>query len=314
VAKRFHPFSGWAIVLSGMISGILLPAALLLIQRGGFMLLPQVNASTLEAASAKPHPPAAAPLAPLGDRQQLSYQQWVAQLGREANAAAQNPPSRLSILAGDSLSLWFPNELLPRTSTWLNQGISGETSTGLLRRLKLFDQTQPQTIFVMIGINDLIRGVSDETIVANQREIIRHLKKAHPRAQIVMQSILPHGGEPAVQRYLTTVSGDPAPETAARPLWVDRLGAIPNPFIRKLNQRLAIVAREETVHFLDLHPQFADPDGNLQVHYTTDGLHLSAQGYTVWKDALDAQIKQLPRSSAISQPLSQPTSLQPSKK
>ena len=92
---------------------------------------------------------------PLGG--QLSYQDWIGILGREAKAKASQQPQNLSIIAGDSLSRWFPDHLLPQERIWLNQGISGETSSGLLKRLSLFDQTQPGIIFVMIGVNDLLR-------------------------------------------------------------------------------------------------------------------------------------------------------------
>ena len=71
----------------------------------------------------------------LGQRHQFTYQQWIAVLEQEAAAAIENPPERLDILAGDSLSLWFPSDLLPADRSWLNQGISGEISAGLLSRL-----------------------------------------------------------------------------------------------------------------------------------------------------------------------------------
>ncbi len=112
-----------------------------------------------------PTTPASVPRS--GLRLQLNYQQWLDILSQEAQAAATKAPARLTILAGDSLSLWFPTDLLPTSQNWLNQGISGETSYGLLRRLKLFDQTRPEQILVMIGINDLIQGVRDATLLAN---------------------------------------------------------------------------------------------------------------------------------------------------
>jgi len=46
----------------------------------------------------------------------------------------------------------------------------------------------------MIGINDLLRGMTDETILENQRQIVRYLRQVHPDSQIV-QSILPYSGE-----------------------------------------------------------------------------------------------------------------------
>ncbi|PSB36628.1 GDSL family lipase [filamentous cyanobacterium Phorm 46] len=203
-----------------------------------------------------------------GPRHKWSYQQWVTQLGREAEAAAANRPPKLSVLAGDSLSMWFPTKLLPADRIWLNQGISGETSVGLLKRLQLFDRTFPDTVFVMIGINDLLRGASDEGILDNQRQIIRDLRWAHPKAQVVVQSILPHSGEQATWENR------------------DRLLAIPNSRIRAINRRLKEIASSENVLYLDLYPLFADADGNLPTELSTDGLHLNDRGYLVWRSAL----------------------------
>lgn len=204
----------------------------------------------------------------IGQRHKLSYQQWVDILKQEAKVTALNPPEHLTILAGDSLSLWFPMELLPQGRNWLNQGISGETSAGLLNRLELFDRNNPETIFVMIGINDLIRGISDEIILENQRQIVRYLRKMHPKTQIVVQSILPHKEENV------TWEGR------------EKLQAISNSRIRHLNQQLQDIAKSEGVKYLNLHPLFANTQGELRPEFSTDGLHLSRQGYLVWSSAL----------------------------
>lgn len=236
-----------------------------------------------------PYPSPASSIAPnteVGVRRQLNYDEWVQLLKREAAAIAARSPSKLKVLAGDSLSLWFPSNLLPPGATWLNQGISGETSYGLLKRVKLLDHTKPQTIFVMVGINDLIRGVRGETLVANQREIVRHLKAAHPQAAIVIQSILPHGGDRASRRYLASVKGDPAAKERQHPLWVDRLPTISSRWIRTINEKLERVAQDEGVEYLDLHSAFADADGYIKEKLTTDGLHLSIAGYVLWRSKL----------------------------
>ncbi|MDP5338753.1 MAG: SGNH/GDSL hydrolase family protein [Nodularia sp. (in: cyanobacteria)] len=204
----------------------------------------------------------------LGTRHQLDYQQWLNILKQEAQVASDQPPERLSILTGDSLSLWFPPQLLPEDRNWLNQAISGESSDGLLKRLDLFDRTQPEVIFVMIGINDLIRGVSDQVILNNQRRIMTYLRKTHPQAQIVVQSILPHGDEAA------TWEGR------------EKLLKIPNSRIRQLNQQLQNTATKVGVKYLDLYPLFTNQQGNLHSEFTTDGLHLNPTGYVVWRTAL----------------------------
>jgi len=204
----------------------------------------------------------------LGPRHQLNYPQWINLLTQEAEAIAAQDPEHLSILLGDSISLWFPPDLLLSGQVWLNQGISGETSTGLLQRLDLLDRTNPDTILVMIGINDLLRGETDDTIVSNHRQIIRYLIDTHPDSQVVVQSILPHAGEQA------TWEGR------------DRLLALPNQRIQALNQQIAAIADEEGVRFLDLYPLFTDNQGNLPMDLSTDGLHLNRDGYLVWRSGL----------------------------
>lgn len=209
----------------------------------------------------------------IGRNHRWTYEQWVEQLQREAIAAAENRPDRLTVMVGDSLSLWFPSQLLPRDRTWLNQGISGETSSGLLKRLYLFDSTRPETIFVMIGINDLIHGESDWDVIENQRRIIRQLRFIHPGSQIVIQSILPHSGESA------TWEGR------------DYLLQLPNSRIRRINRSLKALADAEGAFFLNLHPLFTDSQGFLRGELSTDGLHLNENGYQVWSTAIQMYSK-----------------------
>lgn len=277
--RRLVTVFRWAIPVS-VAGGLAFVGIYILLQRDSSTALSPVNAVPVD------RPQVETIESGLGPRHQLTYQQWVSVLEREATVMADQHPDRLNILLGDSLSLWFPSHLLPTDRTWLNQGISGETSYGVLKRIKLLDKTRPRIIFLMIGINDLIRGVSDETVLANQREIVRYLKQAHPTTRIVMQSILPHGGDRTLKQY-AALSSVHTSEPQQPPVWVERLPYLSNTMIRTLNQRLAIVAQEEGAEFLDLHPLFVDSQGNLQDRFTTDGLHLSLAGYQAWKSQLE---------------------------
>lgn len=269
--SKIVPFWAWLSLVS---NGFLIVAVTQLMLRGhNLSESSPANAAltptTLEEMIRQPNSTKSVSDAPVGGpRHKWTYQQWVTQLGREAEATAANRPSKLTVLAGDSLSMWFPPKLLPVDRIWLNQGISGETTVGLLKRLQLFDRTQPDSVFVMIGINDLLKGASDEGILDNQRQIIRDLRWAHPKAQVVVQSILPHSDEQTTWENR------------------DRLLAIPNSRIRDINRRLKEIANAENALYLDLYPMFADADGNLQTELSTDGLHLNERGYLVWRSAL----------------------------
>jgi len=185
-----------------------------------------------------------------------SYEQWQGLLVQEAKAMAYGQgPNPLAVVVGDSLSMWFPQELLPQKHLWLNQAISGENTGQILKRLQYgdFRATRPEKIYLMAGINDIRQGVKDETILANQRQIIRLLRRDFPRARTVLQSLLP-----------------------------TRFAAISDRRLRNLNQELAKIAAQEGAEFLNLYDLFLNNEGQLRRELTTDGLHLSADGYELW--------------------------------
>jgi lysophospholipase L1-like esterase len=189
---------------------------------------------------------------------QPTYEEWMNLLALEARSMARGQGSnRLTVIVGDSISLWFPVEQLPSDRFWLNQGISGDTSAGVLRRLSAFADTRPDTIHVMVGVNDLRRGATDTEILGNVRQIMQQLRQTHSQAKIYIHSILP-----------------------------TRLAAIPTSRVNQLNQTIAAITQEEGVEFLNLATYFSDDQGNLRHELTTDGLHLNVLGYTIWDWAM----------------------------
>jgi lysophospholipase L1-like esterase len=66
----------------------------------------------------------------------------------------------------------------------------------------------------------------------------------------------------------------------------DKLLAVANSRIQELNQQLQRISTKKGVKYLDLYPLFTNKQGNLRREFTTDGLHLSPEGYIVWRSAL----------------------------
>lgn len=189
---------------------------------------------------------------------QPTYEDWKSLLEQEAKAMAKGQGSnRLAILVGDSITMWLPPELLPNGRLWLNQGISGDNTGGILKRLSAFAETKPHAIYILAGINDLRQGKSDVTIINNLHQIVWKLRQNHPNSEVVLQSILP-----------------------------TRFAALPNLRIRNINQELAAIARSEGATYLELNSRFTDEGDILRRELTTDGLHLSRSGYQVWQKAL----------------------------
>lgn len=190
--------------------------------------------------------------------QQPTYEQWVALLQREATSMAKGQGrNRLTVMLGDSISQWFPTEQLSSDRFYLNQGISGDTTAGVLNRLAALDQVRPDRIYVMVGVNDLKNSKTDEEILANLKKIMERLQQAHPQAQVIINSVLP-----------------------------TRWATIPGDRTTALNTKIAQLSQQEGVGYLALDDYFMDNEGTLSHELTTDGLHLSAKGYVVWGQVL----------------------------
>jgi lysophospholipase L1-like esterase len=174
------------------------------------------------------------------------------------------------LLAGDSLTELLGPLLAHQTHTatgpWANllvaerlveQGISGDTTRGLSRRLDQIIRHRPGTVFLLIGTNDLgVRRRPPRAVLEPYRRILGTLRGACPRTRIYVQSILPTS----------------TPRT--------------NRAIAACNARLRQLAAEMGVSYIDLWPVMADPAGLMRRTYTPDGLHLTVQGQHAWQEAL----------------------------
>ncbi|WP_225885393.1 GDSL-type esterase/lipase family protein [Leptolyngbya sp. KIOST-1] len=185
--------------------------------------------------------------------QQPTHEQWQSLLAHEATImAARQGRSPLTVLVGDSLYLWLPQDQLAGDRLWLNQSISGETTTHVVRRLTYFATVQPSNVYVMAGVNDLKNGTDPSITVSNLELIAQRLKVQHPQARIVVLSVLP-----------------------------TRWPTIPPAKVAQVNGQLAIALPRRGVEFVDLQPAFRDSQGLLRTDLTTDGLHLNPQGYSL---------------------------------
>ena len=148
-----------------------------------------------------------------------------------------------------------------------NRGISGDITYGVLARLDEVLSSKPKKLFVMIGINDIARNISDAVIISNYRRLIDRVQSESPKTQLVMQSVLPTNDQfkPFKNHYGK------------------------DDHIRAVNEGLRKLSAERGVGFVDLYPHFLDAAGRLDKQYTNDGLHLNGPGYMLWKKLLIEQ-------------------------
>jgi acyl-CoA thioesterase-1 len=85
----------------------------------------------------------------------------------------------------------------------VNQGVSGETSAGGLRRLEWVLENPVDVLVVELGANDGLRGQDPGAMEENLRGIVRRTRARHPEARIVLVGMEapPNLGEAYTRRF-----------------------------------------------------------------------------------------------------------------
>ncbi len=172
-------------------------------------------------------------------------------------------PAHAVVFLGDSITYggdW--NGLFP-DSPVENRGIGGDTTTGLLNRLDQVIAQKPARVFLMIGTNDLCYGRSTPNIVGNYRLILKAFHEELPDTKVYVESVLPFNDTLFLSRAFRT-----------------------NDNIKSLNSEIKKLAHEYDCPYFDLAPSFTDSDGRLCAKYTSDGLHLSDNGYALGRELI----------------------------
>ena len=154
-----------------------------------------------------------------------------------------------SLTDGCDLNKYYP------LYTAVNRGISGDTTDGLLNRLKVsaYD-VEPTGVVLLIGVNDISRGVKPSELYENYEKIITGLKENLPDTIIIWCSMTALGGKSA--KYNDTVI----------------IG----------NQKIKLLAEKYDCVFVDLFSPLCDAEiREIREEYTVDGTHLTDAGYQV---------------------------------
>lgn len=173
------------------------------------------------------------------------------------------------IFLGNSITDGCDWSELFRNSNIKNRGISGDITDGILFRLDEVVRSNPNQIFIMIGVNDLSQNKSPDFVLTNYSKILLAIKEASPKTQVFVQSILPVNDGFGKFENHTNKGAE----------------------IKQVNKQLASLARNFNYSYIDLTDAFSDKDGKLIKEYTNDGLHLTAAGYLAWKDEIKRFLK-----------------------
>ena len=170
-----------------------------------------------------------------------------------------------TVLLGDSITDFFNwYELFydyskASSQAVYNRGISGDTTDRLLERLN--DNVlsiKPKNIVMLIGTNDIGRGIPLSVTVENMENIIKMTKSVCPDVNVIIEAVYP------INEKMR-----------------DRFEKRSNKKINEMNKEFIKLCEKYDCIWLDFTDELRDSNGNLKQKYTYDGLHINAQAYEI---------------------------------
>ncbi|PRD52732.1 GDSL-type esterase/lipase family protein [Sphingobacterium gobiense] len=195
--------------------------------------------------------------------QDSTYNNWYYE-GREKLYQALKEKAYHVIFFGNSITERGPwQELLGREYKVGNRGIGGDNTFGMKARIADVVASKPKKIFLMMGINDVGRGLPLEWSLRNYEAIIKIIQKKSSGTQIYLQSTLPLNEKMLKYDYLFGKEN----------------------LVRDLNEGILALAKKYDLIYVDVKEALAD-GYVLKTEYTTDGIHLNTDAYIRWVEYL----------------------------
>jgi lysophospholipase L1-like esterase len=170
-----------------------------------------------------------------------------------------------TVLLGDSITDFFTwYELFYDFSkstgqAVYNRGISGDTTDRLLERLQ--DNVlniKPKNLVLLIGTNDIGRGLPLELSIQNVEKIIKASKKCNPQINFILEAVYP------INEKMR-----------------DRNEKRSNKKIAEMNRAFAELCKKHNCIWCDFTDELKDNNGQLKNEYTYDGLHINSMAYEI---------------------------------
>ncbi|MBU1142605.1 MAG: hypothetical protein KKH92_03060 [Firmicutes bacterium] len=161
-------------------------------------------------------------------------------------------------LIGDSMVAYLNLSKFGLEKEMINQGIAGDTTLGVLNRVHLVSRLNPKIVIISVGSNDMV--LTDLTFDETVKNILKVKKEieSDTNAKVYVMSLTP-----VLRDHEITNSMYVSNRT--------------NQDISYINHQLK--ERINETEFINIYDDLIDNDGNLNYHYTTDGIHLNHKGY-----------------------------------
>lgn len=179
------------------------------------------------------------------------------------------------VMLGDSLTEggdWeeYFKDILPEGTRIINRGIVGDDAPGIYDRLHQILPANPKKIFFLCGVNDISHHITVDSIMTDIEKVVSTIVEQCPNTKLYIQSLLPFN-EPHC-RYKSLKGKTHT--------------------VKNVNIELRKLAKKYNLEFIWLYDKFTAPNSrNLDMLFTTDGLHINEAGYKIWSKTLRKYIK-----------------------
>ena len=173
--------------------------------------------------------------------------------GRRALFNAMNINKSDILFIGDSETDFFPVSEIFYKYQAKNRGVSASTSKDV--SVTVNNLTIPDKVFLMVGINDITAGIPKDTTISNINKIVSLSRSKNTAVKIYIESILP------VADSVKTKKAE------------------------VYNAAIADYCLKNHIAFINLFPLFLTGK-SITPNLTYDDVHLTGEGYLIWKNAL----------------------------
>jgi lysophospholipase L1-like esterase len=175
------------------------------------------------------------------------------------------------VFIGDSITARWPQEVLEARfgkHRPLNLGIGGDWIQNVIWRVQndTLDKAEPKVVVLLIGTNNLTGKFTPNELTADIGALLKAIQSKTPKSKILLLGILPRGAS----------IKDEINET-----------------IRQTNAKLATLADQKQVFYLDVGDKLVEPNGTIAKEVMPDKLHVAGLGYTRWMEAMGPTLDKL---------------------
>lgn len=169
-------------------------------------------------------------------------------------------PPKDVVMVGDSMVAYLNPSLYDLKDVTF-QGIAGDTTAGVKKRLELVYRLHPKKVILSIGSNDLvILNESPEKTAQNILSLVYDIE-SHTKADVYVFSMTPVLRDHKISNalYISNRTND---------------------MLETINSILSKTVKH--TFYIDIYHDLIDESMQLNPHLSTDGIHLNHQGYHIY--------------------------------